>query len=229
VQTAAQQFVAQESRLDLLMCNAGVMILPPSLSKDGYEIQFAINHLSHALFAKLLLPTMLKTAAETPNADVRIISLSSTAHSAAPSAGIEFENLSTDQSSCGPFFVPSKFARYGQSKLANLVYPMALAKHYPSITSVAVHPGFVRTALHDSEGMFDKILVNTARKGEWLKPEQGAHTQLWAATTAKKGLVNGAYYEPIGVKVVPGLESARDGVLAERLWEWTEKALARFA
>jgi NAD(P)-dependent dehydrogenase (short-subunit alcohol dehydrogenase family) len=103
---AAKQFLAQSDRLDVLMCNAGVMAIPPAVSKDGYEIQFATNHLGHALLIKLFLPLMLATA-ERPNSDVRIINMSSTAYSSTPKLGIEFDKLKTDQSSCGPIYAPS--------------------------------------------------------------------------------------------------------------------------
>jgi NAD(P)-dependent dehydrogenase (short-subunit alcohol dehydrogenase family) len=126
-QQAAKQFLAQSSRLDVLMCNADIMALPPGLSKDGYEIQFATDHLGHALLNKLLLPTLLKTAKQ-PGADVRIVNLSSTVHSTMPKGGIEFIMLKILQESLGPPYQPRKFTRYGQSKLANLLYATELAK-----------------------------------------------------------------------------------------------------
>ncbi|KAJ7030820.1 hypothetical protein C8F04DRAFT_1365378 [Mycena alexandri] len=68
VKQAAEQFVSQSDRLDVLVCNAGAMNVPPALTKDGYEVYFGLNHLAHALFIKLLLPTLLRTA-ESPNAN----------------------------------------------------------------------------------------------------------------------------------------------------------------
>lgn len=62
----------KHSRLDILINNAGIMGQPPSLSVDGYEIQFATNHLGHSMVTKQLLPTLLKTS-EDPDADVRVI------------------------------------------------------------------------------------------------------------------------------------------------------------
>ncbi|KAK7018676.1 short-chain alcohol dehydrogenase [Paramarasmius palmivorus] len=82
VKKAAQEFLSLSSRLDILMCNAGVMALPPGLTKDGYEIQFGTNHLGHALLIRLLLPTLLRTA-ET-GSDTRIINLSSQGHAGHP-------------------------------------------------------------------------------------------------------------------------------------------------
>jgi NAD(P)-dependent dehydrogenase (short-subunit alcohol dehydrogenase family) len=205
------------------MCNAGIMATPSSLSTNGYEIQFATNHLGHALLIKLLLPTLLSTASK-PNSDVRIINLSSVAYTNAPPAGIEFSKLKTPGANFGAFYAPNKWICYGQSKLANLLYPIELAARYPSITSVAVHPGFVKTALHVHENFMDRQIVNFLAD-KWLDEEQGAYTQTWAATTPKEGLKNGAYYEPVGVKRVPVTKKGKDEGLARRLWEWTEGEL----
>ena len=62
----------KHDRLDILINNAGIMAQPASLSVDGYEIQFATNHLGHFLLFQQLLPTLLKTS-ELPGADVRVI------------------------------------------------------------------------------------------------------------------------------------------------------------
>lgn len=204
------------------------MAIDPALSKDGYEIQFATNHLGHALLIKLLLPIMLNTAKQ-PNSDVRIISLSSTAYSSTPKGGIEFSTLKTTQANLGPFYAPSKFMRYGQSKLANLLYPVELARRYPSITSVAVHPGFIRTELHSHEGFIDRRLVSIVSGGKWIKVEEGPYNQTWAATTPKENLENGAYYEPVAKKVRPTTSYGTGKDLAKKLYDWTEKELETYS
>jgi NAD(P)-dependent dehydrogenase (short-subunit alcohol dehydrogenase family) len=205
------------------MCNAGIMATPASLSKDGYEIQLATNHLGHALLIKLLLPCMLKTAAE-PDSDVRIVNLSSVAYKNTPNAGIEFSKLKTKDASYGPFYVSNKWMCYGQSKLANLLFPIELAARHPSITSVAVHPGFIRTELHSHEGFFDRQIVNMM-SDKWIDEKEGAYNQTWAATTVKSNLESGAYYEPVGVKTIPVTKQGKDRALAKELWEWTEREL----
>jgi NAD(P)-dependent dehydrogenase (short-subunit alcohol dehydrogenase family) len=223
VQSASKTFLSESDRLDVLMCNAGIMATPASLSKDGYEIQFATNHVGHALLTKLLLPCMLNTASQLKS-DVRIINLASVAYNTAPPAGIEFSKLKTRNANYGSYFSPNKWLCYGQSKLANLLYAGELAARYPSITSVAVHPGFIRTELHTNENFVDRQVVNMIAD-KWLSQEQGAYTQTWAATTKKSNLQNGAYYEPIGVKTVPTTKQGKDKGLAKQLWEWTEKEL----
>jgi NAD(P)-dependent dehydrogenase (short-subunit alcohol dehydrogenase family) len=212
---------------------AGVMALPPGLSKDGYEIQFATNHLGHALLTKLLLPALLETAKQ-PSADVRIVNLSSTAHATTPKGGIEFSTLKTPQESLGPIYQPRKFTRYGQSKLANLLYTTELAKRYPAITSIAVHPGFVKTNMTTRTSFLNRQVVAMAKLaslasgGKSLSFEEGPYNQTWAATTPKENVKTGAYYEPIGTLVVPTTNFGNASSLAERLYDWTEKELTEF-
>jgi NAD(P)-dependent dehydrogenase (short-subunit alcohol dehydrogenase family) len=228
VQEAAKKFLSESSRLDVLMCNAGVMALDPGLSQNGYEIQFATNHLGHALFIKLLLPCMLNTAAQ-PGSDVRIISITSMAYKSTPSNGIDFDTLKTSQATLGGFFKPSKWMRYGQSKLANVIYAQELAHRYPIITSVSVHPGLVRTELHSDETFIDRWLKTIASGGHWLTIEEGPYNQTWAATTPKENIENGAYYEPVGIKPKLGTAHAQDPTLADKLWKWTEEELAMYS
>ena len=94
VKTAASTILTENDRLDVLMNNAGVMALPPGLTKEGYEIQFGTNHMGHALLTKLLMPLLLKTA-EQPDSDVRIINVSSGAHGVAPKGGFLPETVTT--------------------------------------------------------------------------------------------------------------------------------------
>ncbi|KAJ7735919.1 oxidoreductase [Mycena metata] len=220
VQRAVEQFISQSDRLDVLICNAGVMNVPPALTKDGYEVHFGLNHLAHALFMKLLLPTLLRTA-DLPNADVRIVSLTSKGYSMHPRGGILFEDLRTTQAS-GQLFIESM--RYGQSKLANILYAAELARRYPKITAVAVHPGVVRTELVSTQTAFMKAMIVLTNPFSRVSPAEGAYNTLWAATSDKTKIVNGEYYEPVGV---PGghFRQSRDKKLAAQLWEWTDKEL----
>lgn len=94
VKAAAQTFA--HDRLDVLICNAGIMAVPPALSKDGYEIQFATNHLGHAMLIRELLPIMLKTVT-IPGADVRIVCLTSNGWMQHPKGGVKFSELKTVQ------------------------------------------------------------------------------------------------------------------------------------
>jgi len=225
VQTAANQFTSQIARLDILICNAGIMAVPAGFSQDGYEIQFGTNHVGHALLIKLLLPSLLKTASE-PNSDVRIITLTSIGHNWTTSTGIDFASLKTDLQPI------STWARYGQSKLANILYSKALAKRYPTIKCASVHPGLVDTNLAHTligENLFLKFANSALNCLPLLvkRPEDGMKNQLWAATAKTEEVKSGEYYEPVAVSG-NGSRWTKDDKLIDDLWAWTEKELAGY-
>lgn len=217
IATAASTFLSASSRLDILINNAGVMALPAGQTAEGYEIQFGTNHIGHALFTHLLMPRLVETAAK-PDSDVRIVNLSSAGHRLAPKGGIVFEELN------GPMANWLTWRRYGQSKLANILFTEELARRYPNITSVAVHPGVIKTDLYASFEARNPLLKYGMALTSGLfmiGVPDGAKNQLWAATAKKEDIVSGGYYEPVASK---SSGSAYVGIekLAEKLWEWTE-------
>ncbi|KAJ2899210.1 NAD(P)-binding protein [Zalerion maritima] len=223
VRAAARVFLAEAARLDILMLNAGIMAVPPGLSKDGYEIQFATNHVGHALLAKLLLPALEKTAsASQPGVDARarVVCLSSYGHVSAPKPeGIRFGSLRTEADDLGPY------GRYGQSKLANVLWTRQMARLYPQFTFASIHPGVVRTNLmNNATGSSCAVRVLGKVATKLVTPvDQGARNQLWASV-ATEGIESGEYYEPVGIGGM-ATELGRDMDLAEKLWDWTEKEL----
>lgn len=99
------------------------------------------------------------------------------------------------------------------------------------MTAVSVHPGVVATDLVRNLNSVKKAFVYTtvwATGEKIIPPEEGAHNQLWSAAGAQKSeIVNGAFYMPIGVESNHSLDSvAKDPELAQKLWKWTEDALA---
>lgn len=230
VQKAASALLSATERLDILMLNAGIMAVPPALSADGYEIQFATNHLGHALLVKLLLPLLLSTASSTtPPKDVRIINLSSEAYLQAPSAqgGIAFASLKTPQDGLGGLIPGARWSRYGQAKLAQMLYSSQLALHHPQLTSVSVHPGYIWTGLITNQSFADQLLLKVVSIGKKVPVEEGHFNQVWAATVPVATLRNGEYYEPVGKVGHRKSKESRDvDGLGLRLWEWTEKELA---
>lgn len=222
VKLASSSILSKIDRLDLVFCGAGIMCNPPAISKDGYELQFATNHLGHALLIKELLPILQRTVKESKS-DVRVVITSSQAAALLlPAGGIQFELLKTTQSM---FF--GTWRRYGQSKLANILYARALAKQYPSILFTSVHPGVSFTGLGRSMGWFDTLFVHIFTIGMTQPAHELAWNGLWAATGDRNGVENGAYYEPVGIK--PSLKDYRgDEKLEERLWEWTERELEKW-
>jgi len=215
----------RSSRLDILIANAGVMAIPPGLTAEGFELQFGTNYLGHAVMLQLLRPLMLRTA-QNPECDVRFVVVSSFGHTMAPPSGIEFERLKKPD-------VGTTWQRYGQSKLADILLAKGMAKRYPDIMSVSVHPGLVKTELGPRAER--SVMLTLLQPLRWTplyqSPEKGAHNLLWAATTAKENLEGGKYYEPVGK--TPGEVNSYSGVaeisaderLTDQLWEWTEKEL----
>jgi NAD(P)-dependent dehydrogenase (short-subunit alcohol dehydrogenase family) len=96
VRNCAAEFLAKEERLDIFLLNAGIIRVATGTTKEGYEVHFGLNYLGHALLSKLLVPTMVRTAQQQPDADVRIVVVSSEGHTMAPKGGIQFDKLRTD-------------------------------------------------------------------------------------------------------------------------------------
>lgn len=223
VQSAARTFASQSTRLDILMNNAGIMAVAPGLTPQGYEIQFGTNHVGHALLTKLLLPTLQRTA-DSPGADVRIVDVTSLGFTVAPKGGILFPELKTR---CD-WGMGTEWKRYGQSKLANVLHAAELARRYPNILSVSVHPGVVSTDLNKRLGLLNKIIVRATNPRGMLSPPEGAYNQCWAATAPREKVKSGSFYEPVGVQDKTKTEYSTNGKMAEELWEWTDKELAGY-
>ncbi|KAH6885013.1 hypothetical protein B0T10DRAFT_564413 [Thelonectria olida] len=222
VQRAACQFLKSSSRLDILLNNAGIMAHPEGLTKDGYELQFGTNFLGHALLIRLLLPIMQQTALQTRPGEVRIVSLTSGSHARAPLAGIIFDTLRTDASSI------SAVERYGQSKLANILYAKELAYRYPDIRVASVNPGMVRTGLTEVMGKNNltyRVILSVLSPIMGVSVEEGVKAQLWACTV--EDVKSGEYYSRIG-ETGKGSPHTKGQMLAEDLWDWTQKELDAF-
>lgn len=184
-------------------------------------MQFATNHLGHALLIRRLLPLLQQTAAN--SGDARIVTLSSIAHNMHPKSGIHFATLKTKQEDLGTA-AGASWARYGQSKLANMLYADELARRYPEITSVSVHPGVVDTELVTKHLTWGKKLglrmSNLGKKKMYA--EEGSRNQVWAATAPH--VESGAYYVPVGEKSKRE-KMGNDKGLGGKLWDWTAKEL----
>ena len=206
-----------DGRLDILICNAGIMCAPPGLSPEGYEIQWATNYLGHALLIQRLLPLLTSTASS--YGDARVVNITSEGLMLAPSdKGIVFDDLKTKQE----YGFGARWKRYGQSKLAQVLYTSQLAQRNPTLSTIAIHPGVVGTDLIKTLGFADRLLVYATSKV--MSPEDGCKNSMWGATAARQSVENGAYYSPVAE---PGKQAkwTKDGDLAERLWKWTEEAL----
>jgi NAD(P)-dependent dehydrogenase (short-subunit alcohol dehydrogenase family) len=205
--------------LDVLVNNAGIMMVPAGITIDGFELQFGTNHLGHFALTGLLMPHLL--AAPAP----RVTTVSSIAHH--PGDGAVLEG--------NPATGYDTQVAYGRSKLANLLFATELQRRATAsgsaLTSTAAHPGISGTNLIASrDGMGATPVIGTLT--QWVvraifpNPDQGAEAILYAATDAAPGSYSGptGFREtrgPVGeAKLSPW---AQDETLAGLLWERSEE------
>jgi NAD(P)-dependent dehydrogenase (short-subunit alcohol dehydrogenase family) len=210
----AKEFKQKHSHLDMLINNAGVMMPPESKTQEGFELQFGVNFLGHFLLTDLLYDKLKSTP------DSRVVTLSSIAHR---DATIDFENLRIEKA------YDAK-REYYQSKLADLVFALELAKKIKengdSITSVACHPGFTQTEL---QRYIDPEIL---KKMNFMDTWQGSLPTLLAATSMKAK--SGEYYGPDGDGEFSGFpalgvigESAVDPELGKKLWSLAQDIITK--
>lgn len=229
VEGCATAFLAAEPVLHVLVNNAAIMGTPGhARTRDGFELQFGVNHLGHFLLTRLLMPALLAGAG-------RVVNVASMGHRAAlrglplePSLDAHLQHWTT-----------TTWERYAMSKLANILHARELARRYPPpalAAAVAVHPGVVVSGLYDS---FDagNAVVNAAYRAATAAlrvlcrttPEQGARSQLFCATMP--AVASGEYYLPVGRHAADGwwferpISWASDDALARQLWDWSEAQL----
>ncbi len=211
VKEFSDKVVVAESRLDLLVNNAGVMIPPPSKTKDGFEFQFGVNFIGHFALTGHLFNLLESTKGS------RVVTLSSISHRGAV---IDFENFRLEKAY-------SNWREYGQSKLADIIFALEFEKRLRSngcqIISLAAHPGFSKTDLqiHMDKDMLASLDLMTAK--------QGAQPTLAACLRADAR--GGQYWGPDGPneqKGKPALAkidaAALDQNLNAKLWDWAKEA-----
>lgn len=191
VKKLANELLKKFECIDVLINNAGVYMKQKTITIDGYESTFQINHLSHFLLTNLLLPQIIKSN------DGRIINVSSIAHN---NAELDFKNLNAEK------FFDSYYA-YALSKLANVLFTKELNKKIngTSISTFSLHPGVISTKLL-SQGF--NITGESVKKG--------AETSIFLATENNVVKFSGEYF--IDKKVSPSHPITYDEKIQTHFW-----------
>jgi len=230
-QESAENFIERESRLDVLINNAG-LLADNAVLNDIIKV----NHFGTLQFILSLLPLLIKTAKT--EADVRIVTVNSSAHTLtrANNPDIKFRNWEDYNADYSKDLSPA-FSKYCVSKLAGMLAHKALQRRLiasseadgvpPSniITCIAVHPGAVNTFSHRIPlRMLCEPIVNLF----FVSPDVGALNSCFAAASAEvatdKKKYQGAFLRPVG-KVKEVSKIAANEALQDELWESTEKIL----
>jgi len=219
VRSFADEVLAAYDGIDLLINNAGVMAIPRRVSADGFELQFATNHLGHFVLTGLLLPRIAGRAG------ARVVTVSSNAHKAGK---LDFDDLQAERSY-------RRWRVYSNSKLANLLFAYELQRRLAdagaAAISVAAHPGTAATNLVNATAGDNPVARAVLRFGVRItgqSEERGALPQLYAATAP--GVQGGQYFGPDRLADTMGhptevtsTKRSYDEADAERLWAVSEE------
>jgi NAD(P)-dependent dehydrogenase (short-subunit alcohol dehydrogenase family) len=212
VRAAGVEIAERYRYIHILVNNAGLFTPKRTLTKDGYEMTFAVNHLAPFVLTDTLLPA-LELAGEASR-HARIVNVAS---AAANRASIDLGDLMSARRY-------RMLRAYGQSKLANILFTKELARRLPPkpISANCLHPGVVATGIGNKGGIGG--LVWSAIKPFMIGPEQGAANSLFVATSPDIEGISGAYF----VKQKPAKPNpiAEDPAVAAALWAESDRLAA---
>jgi WW domain-containing oxidoreductase len=211
VQQAIASVIAAGWRVDRVIANAGIMMLPRLEQIQGLEKQFVVNYLGHFMLINGILGAVPR------HAGARIVIVASRAHQRAPREGIEFENLSGEHGY-------GAMRAYGQTNVARILFARALARRLSAdgITVNSLHPGVIGSTsiarhLNPLLAMGIRLFSKTIA--------QGAATQCYLAANPEVAGVTGQYFSDC--RIAQPSRIAQDDQLGERLWAVSEQLLAR--
>ncbi|MBV7331192.1 SDR family NAD(P)-dependent oxidoreductase [Chloroflexi bacterium TSY] len=220
VRAFADAFSTRHDRLDVLVNNAGIMMIPYGTTEDGFELQVGTNHLGHFALTGLLFDLLLKTP------ESRVVTVSSTGHTM---GDMDFDNLLYAD---GKDYSPTR--AYGRSKLANLLFTYELQRRLEaaksSTTAVAVHPGGSSTNLGNHLAEQGPHMWLLLKVGTLLaqSPAMGALPTIRAAVAPD--VKGGDYYGPGGFMEFRGYpvqvtsnDASHNVEDARRLWQVSEE------
>ncbi len=213
IRQLAEEFQVRHPRLHVLVNNAGAYNTTRTLTRDGFETTFGVNHLGYFLLTRLLLDAI------TSSAPARIVSVSSGAHTG---ARMNFDDLQGERSYRG-------FGAYGQSKLANVLFTYELARRLEGtgVTANCLHPGVVMTGFgKNNSGMVGGLfgVFQAVAKPFLLTPEKGAQTSIYLASSPEVEGVTGKYFADCREKQSNAISHDRE--VARKLWEISEQMVA---
>jgi retinol dehydrogenase-12 len=206
VHDCATAFLALDEPLHVLVNNAG-LAGHRGVTKDGFELQFGVNHLGHFALTQLLLERL-----KASGTGARIVNVASTAHYVAP--GIDFGSLRRRTASL------TGQREYAVSKLCNLLFAQELARRvdHGSVTAYALHPGLVASDIWRRVPWPARPIL----KARMISTDQGAVTSVYCATSPAVASASGLYYDKCAVRAPSRVATPE---LAELLWknsaEWT--------
>ena len=228
---AADDMVAADQPLDLIVANAGVMATPFGHTADGFEMQFGTNHLGHFALVTRLLPLL--------RAGSRLVSLTSGGHRA---GDVDLDDPGFERTPYNPMNA------YGRSKTANVLFAVEFDRRYRErgIRAAAVHPGTIDTELnrHQSAETMARMIAAINDNRPAGAPEfrfktvgQGAATPVWAGIVAAADEIGGRYCENCHVAEVNDTPGSRVGVRSyaldparsRALWTLSEAMIAKQA
>jgi NAD(P)-dependent dehydrogenase (short-subunit alcohol dehydrogenase family) len=207
VRAFADTFTSRFEQLDVLVNNAGGSLAKRTVTEDGHETQFQVNHLSHYLLTRLLHDQLGAGPA------ARVINVSSTGHTFARD-GLDFSDLDWERRKYRGFLV------YCATKLANVLFTRELAGRYEDtkVTANAVHPGWVRSNFAREGDMGSVIgLLMVAARPFAISSAAGARTSVYLASSPDVSGITGQYFYKC--RVAKPSDAALDAAAAARLWD----------
>jgi len=210
VRALAREVLQRYERVDVLINNAGAINGTRRVTADGIELTWAVNHLAPFLLTTLLLDRIQSSA------PARIITTSSDAHKGRL---IPFDDLNAERS-----YTARGFTRYGETKLANILFTSELAERLrgTQVTANCFHPGFVATGFNRNNGALMALGMTLARPFA-RSVSKGAETLIWLADSAEAGEVSGGYF--FDCRQATPSKAASDAEAARRLWSVSEEQI----
>src|SRR5262245_56797304 len=210
IRKLADAFLARHHRLDVLVNNAGAVFKKRTVTVDGIEATFAVNHLGYFLLTNLLLDVVKKSAPS------RIVTVASIAHG---HGTLDFDNLGFDRGRYG------MMRAYARSKLANVLFAAELSRRLAGtgVTSTSLHLGNVHTNIWSGAPAYAKPFITLLLKPFLISAKDGAVTIIHLAADPALEGVTGKYFE--NNNVVSPARIAQDENLAHRLWDVSAKLL----